>query len=68
MNQPWVHIDSLPLVQKVLVFLKGGGLAAHHSKPNKEVRLVERKVCFILDAGSLGGGGQVSVQKLTLPH
>ena len=27
------------------------GLAAHCSKANKEARLVERKACFILDAG-----------------
>ena len=30
------------------------GLAAHHSKANKEARLVERKVCFISDAGNWG--------------
>ena len=28
------------------------GLAAHCSKANKEARLVERKVCFILEAGN----------------
>ena len=32
------------------------GLAAHCSKANKQARLVDRKVCFILDASSLGSG------------
>ena len=30
------------------------GPAAHHSKANKEARLVERKVCFISDVGNWG--------------
>ena len=34
------------------------GLGAHCSKANKEAVLVVRKVCFILDASSWGGGGQ----------
>ena len=33
------------------------GLAACHSRANKEVRLMERKVCFILDASRDGSGG-----------
>ena len=33
------------------------GLATHRSKANKQARLVERKVCFISDAGSWQGGG-----------
>ena len=36
-------------------------------KANKQARLVERKVCFISDAGNWGGGWQTSVQRLT-PH
>ena len=31
------------------------GPAAHRSKANREARLVERKVCFILDASNWGG-------------
>ena len=37
-------------------YLKVRGPAAHLSKANKQDRLVERKVCFISDAGNLGGG------------
>ena len=33
------------------------GPAARGSKANKEARLVERKVCFISDAGNGGGWG-----------
>ena len=43
------------------------GLGPHHWKASKQTRLVERKVCFILDAGNGGGGGQMSVQKWTPP-
>ena len=32
------------------------GPAACHSEGNEEARLVERKVCFILDASTWGGG------------
>ena len=35
-----------------------GGLAAGYSKASKQVRLVEREVCFISDAGK--GGGRVA--------
>ena len=35
------------------------GLAAHFSKANKEARLAERKVCFILDASNQGMGGHL---------
>ena len=34
-----------------------GGLDARPSKVKKQAGLVERKVCFISDAGSWGGGG-----------
>ena len=40
----------------VLECNQGWGPAAHCSKANKETRLVERKVCFILDAGNEGAG------------
>ena len=43
------------------------GLAACHSKANKEPVLVERKVCFILDAGNWGEG-RTPVQRPTPPH
>ena len=45
------------------------GPAACHSKVNKQARLVEKKGCFISDAGDLrvGGGLRTSVQRLT-PH
>ena len=44
-----------------------GGLAARHSKANKQARLVERKGLFISDTGNLGGWGwwQTSVHRLT---
>ena len=42
------------------------GLAACPSKAIKGARLVERKVCFLLDAGNRFGG-QTPVQRLT-PH
>lgn len=29
-----------------------GGPSAHHSKANKQARLLERKVCFVSDAGN----------------
>ena len=46
------------------------GLATHCSKANKQTRLVERKVCFISDAGNWGEGWnawQKSVQRPTMP-
>ena len=39
-------------------------LAAYHSKGNKEARLVERKVCFILESGDGGGVGLLSKGQL----
>lgn len=53
-----------------LIVIKSAG----HSKANKEAKLMEKKICFILDAGNLGawGGGRwgwASVQRPTLlPH
>ena len=44
------------------------GEAACRSKANKEDRLVERKVCFILDASNCGRGGQMPVQRPTPPN
>ena len=43
-----------------------GALAAHRSKANKGAKLVERKVCYILESGHLAGG-QTLVQRLTSP-
>ena len=46
--------------------IKGGGLAARRSKANKEARLMERKVCFILDASDWAHrGAQTPVQRAT---
>ena len=45
-----------------------GGPATRHSKTSKQARLVEKKVCFISDAGnSVGGGWQTSVQRPNPP-
>ena len=48
-----------------------GGLDARPSRVKKQARLVERKVCFISDAGNWGwgveGGWWTSVQRLTPP-
>ena len=43
------------------------GPADHHSKVNKEASLVERKVCFILDADNQRGGGWTPIRKQTMP-
>ena len=46
------------------------GLATHCLKANEHVRLVERNICFISDAGNWGGGRgewQTSVQRQTHP-
>ena len=62
-------ISLFPWVRTCLSWILGGvsqcngkrGPAARSSKANTEARLVERKVCFILDARSLGGeGGRLS--------
>ena len=37
--------------------LQNPGPAAHLSKASRKARLVERKVCFILDANNWWGGG-----------
>ena len=37
------------------------GPTAQHSKAGKQARLVERKVCFISDAGNWGWRGVVDV-------
>ena len=44
------------------------GLAAHHSKANKEARLVGRKICFFWMPATGGGWGQTSVQRPTPPR
>ena len=40
------------------------GLVAQRSKASEHAMLVERKICFISDAGNCGGG-QTSVQRPT---
>ena len=42
------------------------GLVAQHSKASEHAMLVERKICFISDAGNCGGG-QTSVQRPDTP-
>ena len=61
----WLSSSSSSTVSAV-VLPKVCGLAAHRSKANKQARLVERKVCFISDAGNWRGG-QTYVQRLILP-
>ena len=41
----------------ISIVTENGVPVAHWSKANKEARLVERKVCFISDAGNWGWGG-----------
>ena len=43
----------------IIYVTKSGGLAGRHSKANKEASLVERKVCFILDASNWWGKGRL---------
>ena len=43
------------------------GQAAHCSKANKEARLVEKKVCFILDTGNQGGRADICPKADSLP-
>ena len=42
------------------------GLAAHLSKASKQTRLVQRKLCFISDAGNRGWGGALYVENRTV--
>ena len=48
------------------IITENGGPVAHWSKANKEARLVERKVCFILDVCSWGVVC-MAVQRPSLP-
>ena len=58
-------ISLWPCYRKVCVW----GLAAHCLKASKQVRLVEKKVCFISYAGNWQGQWQTSVQRPTFtPH
>ena len=43
------------------------GLATHCSKANTQARLVERKLCFISDAGNRAGMGEDSPQADSSP-
>ena len=47
---------SLWIKDNFRLVTESGVPVAHCSKANKETRLVERKVCFILEAGSGRGG------------
>ena len=44
------------------------GSSCSHSEANKESRLVERKVCFVSEAGNLGWGKGGLLSKSQLPH
>ena len=65
--------NLLSLLKTTYLTLSGQGpdvlpkisLANHHSKTNKEARLVERKVCFILEASKWEKEGQIHVQRPT---
>ena len=60
----WLESRGVEGMFKWVCYRKWGP-AARCSKANKEARLVERKVCFILEAGSWGaGGGLVSKGRL----
>ena len=48
------------------IVTKSWVLAAQRSKASEHARLVERKVCFISDAGNCRGG-QTSVQRPDTP-
>ena len=49
----------------ILYYTQKWGRAARRSKANKEARLVERKVCFVSDAGNQSGeGGLLSKGRL----
>ena len=54
-------ISLWPCYRKVCVW----GLAAHCLKASKQVRLVEKKVCFMSYAGNWQGQWQTSVQRPT---
>ena len=49
-------------------FVTESGLATRRSKTNKELRLVERKVCFILNASTWEVGGGDACPKANSPH
>ena len=65
--------NLLSLLKTTYLTLSGQGpdvlpkisLANHHSKTNKEARLVERKVCFILEASKWEKEGRIHVQRST---
>ena len=62
LNSTWLLGES-----KCDYVTESWGLGPRHSKASKQTRLVERKVCFISDAGNGGRGGQMSVQRWTPP-
>ena len=66
---PHLHPSVRASVHLHAVVTESGGSNACCSKAKKEAKLVERKVCFILDASNgVGGWGQTSVQRSTVPY
>ena len=57
LNSTWLLGES-----KCDYVTESWGLGPRHSKASKQTRLVERKVCFISDAGNWGLG-ETSVQR-----
>ena len=60
-------LQAVHTVKMISPVTESGGPASHHSKANKEVRWVETKVCFILDARNLGLGRADAYLKADFP-
>lgn len=60
-------LQAVHTVKMISPVTESGGPASHHSKANKEVRWVETKVCFILDARNLGVGRANAYLKADFP-
>ena len=58
---------SAPLVLPKGRGMERGGLVDHCSKANEQARLVERKVCWILDASNLRGRAAIFPKTIS-PH
>ena len=57
------HSQLLPLQS---LYYQKGDRVAHPSKANKEAKLVERKVCFISEAGNQTGRADSCLEGQTL--
>ena len=71
MELTFIPERTLTELESCLLILRGQahrkwGPVVSCSKVNKDANLVERKVCFILEASNWGGG-QIHVRRLTLP-